>query len=228
MSAFQTEVQNKLRISRETFQHGPTKGDASEHTWLEVLDRYLPKRYAVGKVHVVDAEGTFSEQIDVAVFDRQYTPFILHFEGQKIVPAESVYAVFEAKQTLNAENIKAAQRKAATVRRLERTSGQITNAGVVQPPRKQFEIIAGVLTLDSDWIPALGTPLLYALEAGGNEFLNLGCAAAEGYFTHDSSQYELKSVPNAASSFLFELIAKLQACGTVPAIDIGAYAKWLA
>ena len=44
----------------------------------------------------------FSEQIDVVVFDRQYSPFIFNYEGQTIIPAESVYAVFEAKQTVNA------------------------------------------------------------------------------------------------------------------------------
>lgn len=31
-----------------------------------------------------------------------------------------------------------------------------------------------------------------------------------------------------ATAFLFELIARLQACATVPMIDIRAYAKWLA
>jgi hypothetical protein len=34
-------------------------------------------------------------------------------------------------------------------------------------------------------------------------------------------------VNKAATAFLFELIARLQACATVPMIDIRAYAKWL-
>ena len=51
---------------------------------------------------MVDSEGAFSQQIDVVIFDRQYTPFIAHFEGQKVIPAESVYGVFEAKQLINA------------------------------------------------------------------------------------------------------------------------------
>jgi hypothetical protein len=50
----------------------------------------------------VDSLGNFSQQIDVVVFDRQYSPFIFDFREQQIVPAESVYAVFEAKQTINA------------------------------------------------------------------------------------------------------------------------------
>jgi hypothetical protein len=51
----------------------------------------------VATAHVVDRLGAFSEQIDVAVFDRQYSPFIFYYQGQTIIPAESVYAVFEAK-----------------------------------------------------------------------------------------------------------------------------------
>ena len=59
----------------------------------------------------MDSAGTFSEQIDVVVFDRQYSPFIFNFEGQVIIPAESVYAVFEAKQAINAEYVAYARRK---------------------------------------------------------------------------------------------------------------------
>ena len=60
-----------------------------------------------------DSEGTFSDQIDAVLFDRQYSPFIFHYEGQTIAPAESVYAVFGAKQTIKAEQIDYAQKKIA-------------------------------------------------------------------------------------------------------------------
>ena len=106
-----------------------TKGDASEGVWLDLLHRYLPKRYQAAKAHVVDSAGTFSEQIDVVVFDRQYSPFIFEFEGQTVIPAESVYGVFEAKQTINADLVKYAQGKVESVRRLHRTSLPIPHAG---------------------------------------------------------------------------------------------------
>ena len=69
-----------------------------------------PKRYQAASGHVVDSVGTFSEQIDVVVFDRQCSPFIFNYEGQTIIPAESVYAVFEAKQTVNASQVKYARK----------------------------------------------------------------------------------------------------------------------
>ena len=33
---------------------------------------------------MVDSNGVFSQQIDVVVFDRQYSPFIFRYEGQRI------------------------------------------------------------------------------------------------------------------------------------------------
>lgn len=81
------------------------------------------------KAFVVDSEGHFSEQIDIVVYDRQYSPFIFTFNDQLFIPAESVYAVFEAKQELSADIIRYAQNKATSVRRLKRTSLPIPHAG---------------------------------------------------------------------------------------------------
>lgn len=58
----------------------------------------------------------------IVVFDRQYSPFIFTLEDETIIPAESVYAVFEAKQTVDAGMVTYAQKKIASVRRLHRTS----------------------------------------------------------------------------------------------------------
>lgn len=95
-------LEHRLAIACKSLGHPGTKGDAAEGVWLELLQAYLPARYQASKAHVVDSKGRFSEQIDIVVFDRQYSPFIFNFQGQQIVPAESVYAVFEAKQTIDA------------------------------------------------------------------------------------------------------------------------------
>jgi hypothetical protein len=122
LSSLHEDIQQRLATVRKSFGHPGTKGDASEGVWIELLDKYLPRRYQAATAHVVDSHGKFSQQIDVVVFDRQYSPFIFNYEGQTIIPAESVYAVFEAKQTANAALIGYAQEKVASVRRLHRTS----------------------------------------------------------------------------------------------------------
>ncbi len=102
---------------------------------MELLDTYLPKRYQVATAHIVDSKGVFSDQIDVVVFDRQYSPFIFRFQGKIIIPAESVYAVFEAKQAINAAQIAYAQDKVASVWRLHRTSLLNPYANGIYPPK---------------------------------------------------------------------------------------------
>ncbi|SAM63451.1 Uncharacterised protein [Enterobacter kobei] len=89
------DIQLRLGTARKAFQHPGAKGDASEGVWIEMLDTYLPKRYQAANAFVVDSLGNFSDQIDVVVFDRQYSPFIFKFNEQIIVPAESVYAVLK-------------------------------------------------------------------------------------------------------------------------------------
>jgi hypothetical protein len=230
LAGLHDDIQQRLENVRKTFGHPGTKGDASEKVWLELLQTYLPRRYEAAKAHVVDSRGMFSEQIDVVVFDRQYSPFIFNFEGETIIPAESVYAVFEAKQTVNRELVEYAQKKVASVRRLHRTSLPIPHAGGTYDAKPLIPIYGGLLAFESDWNPGLGQPLVDVLTGGDpGGRLELGCIAAHGYFSFNknSGTYDLVSGGKPATAFLFRLISELQFSGTVPMIDVQAYAKWL-
>lgn len=223
------DIHNRLEIARKSFNHAPTKGDVSEKIWLELLKKYLPERYRAEKAHVVDSTGAFSQQMDVVIFDRQYSPFIFNYENEIIVPAESVYAVFEAKQSINSEYVRYATDKIDSVRKLHRTSLPIPHAGGVYPAKTPIKILGGILTFESDWSPAMGESLHKLLDQnrGG---LNMGCVAAHGYFNYveKENRYEYVVGGKPATAFLFRLIAELQFSGTVPMIDVLAYSKWLA
>jgi hypothetical protein len=230
LAGLHDDIEGRLAIARKAFAHPTTKGDASEEVWLQMLRTYLPQRYQAAKAHVVDSKGDFSEQIDVVVFDRQYSPFIFSYQGETIIPAESVYAAFEAKQSINADEVAYAQKKVASVRRLHRTSLPIPHAGGTYPPKVPGHILGGLLTFESQWNPPLGEPLSKALNGGDSEQrLDLGCVAAHGMFGCDENDcHTIVPQGKPATAFLFELIARLQATATVPMIDIRAYAKWLA
>src|SRR5260370_18779778 len=195
-----------------------------------MLRAYLPQRYQAAKAHVVDSQGMFSEQIDVVVLDRQYSPFIFNYEDQTIIPAESVYAAFEAKQAIKADQVGYAQKKVASVRRLHRTSLPIPHAGGTYSAKTPARILGGLLTFESDWSPPLGDPLVEALGKGDPDGrLDLGCAAAHGMFGCDEKDcYTIVPQGKPATAFLFELIARLQATATVPMIDIRSYARCMA
>lgn len=229
LASLHEDIERRLETARKAFGHPVAKGDASESVWLDLLQTYLPKRYQAATAHVVDSKGAFSQQIDVVVFDRQYSPFIFQFEGQTIIPSESVYAVFEAKQAANAVQVRYAKEKISSVRQLHRTSLPIPHAGGTYPPKPLPHILGGLLTFESDWNPALGAPLMASLlPASDEEHLDLGCIAAHGIFVSDNAGgYVVTEKGKPATAFLLELIAKLQSSATVPMIDVRAYAQWL-
>jgi Domain of unknown function (DUF6602) len=223
------DIERRLATAREAFSHPVTKGDAAENVWRELLQTYLPERYKTEKAHVVDSKGAFSNQIDVVIFDRHYSPFIFNYEEQYVIPAESVYGVFETKQTINAAHVTYAQEKVASVRSLHRTSLPVPHVEGTAPAKTLPHILGGLLTFDSEWDPALGQPLLGALGAGNPAGrLDLGCVAAHGMFMCDSSGcHAVTPGGKPATAFLLELIARLQQLATVPMVDVRAYAKWL-
>lgn len=230
LGSLHEDVQQQLSLVRKSFVHPGTKGDGTEKVWLDLFNQYLPKRYCASSAHIVDSLGKFSDQIDIVVYDRQYSPFVFNYNDQLLIPAESVYAVFEVKQSMDRSMIEYAQNKVRSVRSLHRTSLDIPYAGGKYPAKPPIEIIAGILTLESEWNPALGKSLTDQLRTDLDlGKLNLGCAAQHGYFCvgRDSGEYELNVHTKAATAFLLKLISELQFSGTVPMIDVMAYSKWL-
>jgi hypothetical protein len=225
---FHLKIERDL-VSARKLGHPTDKGDASEAVWNDVLNQYLPKRYEARKGHVVDSTGAFSAQIDVIIHDRQYSPLVFRFKGTDVVPAESVYAVFEAKQHTTAEYVRYAMEKAATVRALHRTSLAVQTIDGRRDPKPLHHILAGILTLSSAWTPSLGDTLLGHLEQDiANGRLDLGCVADAGWFTRSAdTKYKLHSIDKAATRFLFELIGQLQSIGTAPMLDMRAYAAMI-
>ncbi len=230
LATLHEDIEFRLAAARKSFAHPDTKGDASENVWISMLQTYLPRRYQAATAHVVDSRGAFSDQIDVVVFDRQYSPFIFMFEKQTIVPAESVYAVFEAKQTADAGHVRYAQEKVASVRRLHRTSLPIPHAGGLFAPKPAIPIYGGLLTFESEWTSPFGHAFEKALNKDLDDGrLELGCIASHGHFFFDlpASQYRFVAESKPATAFLLRLISMLQFSGTVPMIDVDAYAEWL-
>ncbi|WP_369934866.1 DUF6602 domain-containing protein [Xanthomonas tesorieronis] len=221
------QVEAELRTARSALHHPTDKGDASEQVWINLLSSYLPKRYVVSKAHVVDSEGNFSQQIDVVIHDRQYSPLVFSYQGVHYVPAESVYAVFEAKQETNAETMSYAQSKAESVRRLTRTSMPVPTVDGPKPAKEPGRILAGLLSLSCPWKPPLGETLAHHVHArGGDAQLDMGCIADAGtFFMSNEGALEGQPGSRAATRFLLELMARLQELGTVPMLDIRSYAR---
>ena len=217
--------------SSSRIRHQGDKGEVNEQFFIDFLRRYLPDRYTVDKAMVIDSRGETSESIDVVVFDRQYTPTLLDSAKHRYVPAESVYAVFECKPTINKTYLDYAGGKAASVRKLHRTSIPIVHAGGSYPAKKPHDIIAGILAIDVDWADGLGASFVENHAAlTGSLALDCGFAAKGACFDIFNEDGSLTYGPteNSLAYFAFRLLSRLQACATVPAVDWSAYANQLA
>ena len=123
IKSFQLEqdvLAQKIQMSKETINHNTSKGDVVETYFIDLLRRYLPRRYQVDKGFVLDSNGNTSEQIDIIIYDNQYTPVMLQQADHKYVMAEAVYAVFEVKSAFEKGNVEKALKKAKSVRDLKR------------------------------------------------------------------------------------------------------------
>lgn len=228
-SALQEEMisNNKTGLA---LKHPSDSGNNSEQTWIDWFNAYLPNRYKAHKATVFDSKGNTSNQIDVVLYDDQYSYLAFNKHDTLYIPAESVYAVFEIKPEINKDNMEYAGKGAESVRRLYRTSSPITYAGGVYSPKPLHRICAGILTTRSGWKKPFGKPFESCLNSySKDQQIDCGCVLEAGSFYYDYETYNLRrSNENESLVFFFlQLLVTLQTMGTVPAIDLNEYMKAL-
>lgn len=227
----QSQMMGNLTQSKKISHHPPTKGKITETNWFNVFDTYLPKRYKVEKnIFVIDVNGQISQEIDLVIFDRQYSPFLFNKDGLLYAPSESIYAVFEVKPILNKETIEYAGEKALSVRRLRRTSAPIYNIYGKAKPKKPHPILSGILTLECGWKSPFGKTFTTAVtNLPEKARLDIGCVLQCGAFylqyKNDSASIEASSKEKALIHFFLKLLGRMQMFGTVPALDFSEYIK---
>lgn len=198
----QEQMEATLRTNRSVIQHPSTKGDALEDVWINWLRKYLPNRYNVDKAIVIDSQGGMSEQIDLVIYDQQYTPFIFTQNQTNYIPAEGVYAVFEVKPDLKGSCsygksslnfIHYAAKKIESVRRLVRTSTTIVDRGQSRRARSLTKIVGGILTNTNTNVKedTVRQQLMTASKLGS---LDMGCSMDTGSFFVDYDQKEDETI----------------------------------
>ena len=153
----------------------------------------------------MDSTGAFSDEIDVVLYDRQYTFLLFEYKGQKVIPAEAVYAVFEAKQEISAQYVAYAQAKAGKVRRLRRTLAEVMTIDGLRRAAPQ-PILPGFLAFENGWTSSRADNHLKKalLKDQAEGRLDMGCIASYRTFgcedadcqtsvEHDRNSNELSS-----------------------------------
>jgi hypothetical protein len=233
--AFRTTTSKMLASfggARQLTRHPSTLGSGLERDWKETLEEFLPRRFAVNTAFVVDCRGQESEQMDLVVHDRHFSPMFWTMGETLFLPAECVYAVIEVKPALTREYVAYAGAKAASVRRLHRTSAPIRQLAQSARPAEPPRILAAIVAARSGWNPPLGEPLADALrDVEESNRLDLGCALDSGMFeVPDDGDVDamIRSTGDVGlAMFAMRLAARLNAMGTVPALDYDTYTSAL-
>ncbi|MCS6562301.1 MULTISPECIES: DUF6602 domain-containing protein [Curtobacterium] len=230
----------QLQLPLDFTKHPTTLGDATEANWKGMLGSFLPGRYAIGPIFAMDANGNQSDQIDLGIYDRQYSPLWLEVGSSRIVPVESVYAALEVKPEVSAATLKYAADKVASVRRLQRRSGKIvdiagTHAGPLPANRP---ILGGIVALRSSWNNGFDSDAARSrlAEHTGESHLDVGLALEHTAFDNVPTTANLEMLtPGVDCStpgtqlifFALRLFRRLQSIGTAMAVDLDSYDRLL-
>lgn len=226
-ASLRSELDNLRRAG-----HPGVQGEGTEQSWIDLLNRHLPRRYQATRAIVVDSEGHRSQQIDAVICDRQFSPEFWQSGDHRYVPAESVYVALEIKPTFNREYLTYAADKIASVRALKRTSAAFGWSQGQHKPREDFIPLGGMLAGSAEWADGLGTAFQKALvDADSVSRVDLGCALGAGTFEIPAggtpAEVEFGNPGHTLFQFLLIVLRRLQVLGTAPAIDYTAYEKWL-
>lgn len=107
MSDFIKDIkENYLKMEREIVtqlnynvsNHRLTAGTYREEIWADFFRRIVPKKFNIARsVFIIDSNENISKEVDIAIYDEQYTPYIFNYGLIKFIPIEAVAAVVQCK-----------------------------------------------------------------------------------------------------------------------------------
>lgn len=91
---------NYMMVNQLEFMstHRGLTGSYREKMWLSFFRSIIPQKYSLAQgVIIIDSYGNQSKEVDIAVFDEQYTPYVFQFDSIKFIPIEAVAVVISCK-----------------------------------------------------------------------------------------------------------------------------------
>lgn len=87
--------------------HPLTSGTNREEIWRNFFERIVPKKFSIARsVFIIDSNGECSKEVDLAIYDEDYTPYIFNYGVIKFIPIEAVAAVIQCKsENLGKKNL---------------------------------------------------------------------------------------------------------------------------
>ena len=93
---------NQLRL--QVPNHQLTVGTYRERVWKSLFEMIIPKKYCIEQsVFIIDSYGNISREVDLAVYDEMYTPYIFNYGEIKFIPIEAVVVVVQCKSKIESK-----------------------------------------------------------------------------------------------------------------------------
>ena len=95
------------QLNYDVTNHQLTAGSYREEIWINFFRRIVPKKFNIARsVFIIDSNQNVSKEVDIAIYDEQYTPYIFNYGLIKFIPVEAVAAVVQCKsRNLNPEDL---------------------------------------------------------------------------------------------------------------------------
>lgn len=105
-----TKIEQSIvnQILLNVSNHYPTVGSYRETVWKSLFKMIVPRKYCIEQgVFIIDSYGHVSKEVDLAIFDEMYTPYIFNYGEIKFIPIEAVAAVVQCKSnTIDSSTIR--------------------------------------------------------------------------------------------------------------------------
>lgn len=225
-AAEQNALKSRLELANSSITHNGELGAVNEQSFIDFLRQNLPQRYAVNSAIILDSEGKSSDQIDVVIHDRYYSPTLLSQNRRAFVPIEAVYAIFEVKPTINKTYLEYASEKARSVRALAPRTGTFMT---INGPKEvlPLKLLAGLIAIDVEWTEGLRAKAFEKCmkKLSGDARLDCGVAVSGEYFHlfGNSGKPSIEQGSNSLALFTFGLLHQLQLMGNAPGVDWKSY-----
>jgi hypothetical protein len=104
-----SRVENSIihQLKLQTPSHHLTTGAYRESVWQSLFEQIIPRKFCIDQgIFIIDSYGNISAEVDLAIFDEQYTPYIFRYGSIKFIPIEAVAVVVQCKSKhLDYENL---------------------------------------------------------------------------------------------------------------------------
>lgn len=123
LTAYYEGITQRLQIEidflNRLITHKGEFGRANESLLINLLVKFLPKKYNVGSGIIIDKDGNHSRQIDIIIYDSYFHPEIFsQGAAASLYPVDAVYMAIEVKTTITKNSMEEAIENIESVKKL--------------------------------------------------------------------------------------------------------------